>query len=96
MPSMSLLKSLPIPCAHPGRVTSMNWHESLAAARANARLGEDREHGLECWQAVGMFPSVSLRCLIAKIAVKASQGSRDVMDVTAAAMVIGTGALPAA
>jgi hypothetical protein len=30
------------------------------------------------------------------IAVKASQGSRDVMDVTAAAMVIGTGALPAA
>ena len=67
MPSMSLLKSLPIPCAYPGRVTSMNWHESLAAARANARLGEDREHGLECWQAVGMFPSVSLRCLIAKI-----------------------------
>ena len=30
------------------------------------------------------------------IAVKASQGSRDVMDVTAAAMVIRTGALPAA
>ena len=53
----------------------MNWHECLVAARANARLGEDREHGLECWQAVGMFPSVSLRYLIAKIAVKASQGA---------------------
>ena len=45
----------------------MNWHESLAAARANARLGEDGEQGLEYWQAVGMFPGVSLRCLIAKI-----------------------------
>ena len=47
--------------------TRFSPSECLVAARANARLGEDREHGLECWQAVGMFPCVSLRCLIAKI-----------------------------
>jgi len=46
---------------------ALGYDEVALSARANARLGEDREHGLECWQAVGMFPCVSLRCLIAKI-----------------------------